>query len=146
MLMMPIALFTAGAAALVNFWLSWRIAQLRTSEKIWVGDGSHPLLTARMRAHLNFAEYAPVVLILIALIEATTGSPLWLGIVAALFILGRILHAFGMDGWSPGRPAGMALTAPIMIGLALYAVAIPFLARAPAATPALTARQLIPTG
>jgi uncharacterized membrane protein YecN with MAPEG domain len=135
MLMMPIALFTAAAAALVNFWLSWRIAQLRTSEKIWVGDGGHPLLTARMRAQLNFAEYAPVVLILIALIEATTGSPLWLGIVAAVFILGRILHGLGMDGWNPGRTIAMAFTAPIMIGLALYAVAIPFLARTPATAP-----------
>jgi uncharacterized membrane protein YecN with MAPEG domain len=84
-------------------------------------------LTARMRAQLNFAEYAPVVLILIALIEATRGSQYWLGIVAALFILGRVLHGLGMDGWRFGRAAGMVCTAPVMIGLSLYAAAIPWL-------------------
>jgi len=128
MMMLPIALTTAGAAALVNFWLSWRIAELRVSEKISVGDGGNPRLTARMRAQLNFAEYAPVVLVLIALVEAATGTQLWLGIVAAIFIVGRVLHGFGMDGWRFGRSVGMFCTAPIMIGLALYAVAIPFLA------------------
>lgn len=134
MMMIPIALTTTGAAALVNFWLSWRIAQLRESEKISVGDGGNPRLIARMRAQLNFAEYAPVVLILIALIEATRGTQLWLWIVAAIFILGRVLHGLGMDGWRFGRSAGMVCTAPVMIGLALYAVAIPFLTPAPAAT------------
>ncbi|HEV7659343.1 MAG TPA: MAPEG family protein [Allosphingosinicella sp.] len=127
MMTLPIALTATGAAALVNFWLSWRIAQLRESEKISVGDGGNMRLTARMRAQLNFAEYAPVVLILIALIEATRGTQLWLWIVAGIFVLGRVLHGLGMDGWRFGRAAGMVCTAPIMIGLALYAVAIPWL-------------------
>ena len=124
MMMLPIALTTAGAAALVNFWLSWRVAQLRDAENIWIGDGGNPRLLARMRAQLNFAEYAPVVLILIALVEAAKGTHVWLWIVAALFILGRVLHGFGMDGWRFGRTAGMIATSPIMIGLGLYAVVI----------------------
>ena len=128
MMMLPIALTTTGAAALVNFWLSWRIAQLRVSEKISVGDGGNPRLIARMRAQLNFAEYAPVVLILIGLIEAAKGSPLWLGIVAAIFIFGRVLHGLGMDGWRFGRNAAMVCTAPVMIGLGIYAVVIAVMA------------------
>jgi uncharacterized membrane protein YecN with MAPEG domain len=131
MTMLPIALTTAGAAALVNFWLSWRIAQLRVSEKISVGDGGNMRLTARMRAQLNFAEYAPVVLILIVLIEAARGTQLWLWIGAGLFILGRVLHGLGMDGWMLGRSVAMFLTAPIMIGLGIYALVIPFLAPLP---------------
>jgi len=127
MMMLPIALTTAGAAALVNFWLSWRIGQIRTSEKISIGDGGNPKLIARMRAQLNFAEYVPLVLILIGLIEAAIGTHLWLSIVAALFVLGRVTHPLGMDGWMPGRVFGMATTALTMIGLALYAVAIPYL-------------------
>lgn len=127
MMMLPIALTTTGAAALVNFWLSWRIAQVREAEKIWVGDGGNLRLVARMRAQLNFAEYAPVVLILIALIEATKGTQLWLEIVAGIFILGRVLHGLGMDGWRFGRTAAMICTAPIMIGLGIYAVLIPWL-------------------
>lgn len=127
MTMLTITLTATGAAALLNFWLSLRVATLRSSENIWFGDGGHPKLTARMRAHSNFAEYVPIVLILIFLVEATRGTQLWLAIVAGLFILGRICHAFGMDGWQPGRVIGMALTAPVMIGLGLYAIAIPWL-------------------
>jgi hypothetical protein len=40
-MMLPIALSAAGAGALVNFWLAWRIAQVRDAENIWVGDGGN---------------------------------------------------------------------------------------------------------
>ncbi|NIJ21247.1 hypothetical protein FHS95_002950 [Sphingomonas naasensis] len=122
MFFLPIALVTAGAAALLNFWLGLRVSRLRISEKILVGDGGNPRMIARMRAHLNFAEYAPLVLILIALIELARGTQAWLWGVAALFIISRILHAFGMDGWRLGRMIGIAITMLTMLGLAGYAV------------------------
>jgi uncharacterized membrane protein YecN with MAPEG domain len=120
-MLLPVALTTTGAAALINLWLGWRVGQVRVAEKISIGDGGNPRLIARMRAQLNFAEYAPVVLILIALIELARGSQLWLWGAAAAFILGRVLHGFGMDGWNPGRRVGIATTMLIMAGLALYA-------------------------
>ena len=122
MFFLPVALVTAGAAALLNFWLGLRVSRLRISEKIMVGDGGNPRMIARMRAHLNFAEYAPLVLILIALIELARGTQTWLWAVAASFIVGRVLHAFGMDGWRLGRMVGIALTMLTMLGLAAYAV------------------------
>lgn len=126
MTILPIALTTAGAAALVNMWLAWRIGRIRISEKISIGDGGNPRLVARMRAQLNFAEYVPIVLILIALVEAATGTQAWLWIVAGIFILGRVLHPLGMDGWGFARSFGIASTALTMVGLGLYAVSIPF--------------------
>lgn len=122
MFFLPIALVTAGAAALLNFWLGLRVSRLRISEKIMVGDGGNARLLARMRAQLNFAEYAPLVLILIALVELARGTQAWLWGVALLFIVGRVLHAFGMDGWKPGRMIGIAFTMLTMLGLATYAV------------------------
>lgn len=122
MFFLPIALVTAGAAALLNFWLGLRVSRLRISEKIMVGDGGNPRLIARMRAQLNFAEYAPLVLILIALIELARGSQAWLWGVALAFIVGRVLHAFGMDGWRQGRMIGILITMLTMLGLAGYAV------------------------
>lgn len=121
MFFLPVALVTAGAAALINFWLGLRIGRLRISEKVMVGDGGNPRLIARMRAHLNFAEYAPIVLILIALVEMARGTQFWLWIVALLFVVGRVLHAFGMDGWRLGRMLGIASTMLVMLGLGLYA-------------------------
>ena len=131
-MILPIALTTAGAAALVNMWLSIRIGRIRISEKISIGDGGNPRLVARMRAQLNFAEYVPVVLILIALVEAANGTQLWLWVVAAVFILGRVFHAFGMDGFTLGRNIGVMTSMVIMVGLGLYAVSIPYFTPAPA--------------
>lgn len=67
-IMLPVALTSAGAAALVNLWLGVRVSRVRIAEKIMVGDGGNPRLIARMRAQLNFAEYTPLVLVLIGLI------------------------------------------------------------------------------
>lgn len=121
MFFLPVALVTAAAAAVINFWLGLRISQLRISEKILTGDGGNPRMVARMRAHLNFAEYAPIVLILIALIELARGTQQWLWVAAAVFVVGRILHAFGMDGWQLGRLIGILSTMLVMLGLGFYA-------------------------
>ena len=127
MIILPVALAATGASAIINIWLGMRIGRIRVAEKISVGDGGSPRLTARMRAHLNFAEYTPIVLILIALIELAEGPQLWLWIVAALYVLGRILHPFGMDGWQPGRRIGIAVTMLTMLGLGIYAALLPWL-------------------
>ncbi|MBB5711193.1 MAPEG family protein [Sphingomonas xinjiangensis] len=120
-MLLPVALTTTGAAALINFWLAARVGQLRIARRISVGDGGDPQVLARMRAHANFAEYAPVVLLLIALIEFAVGTQLWLWVVAAIFVFGRILHGFGMDGSMRLRQIGIATTMLIMLGLALFA-------------------------
>ena len=126
-IILPVAIATTAACALINLWLAFRVGIVRRSEKISIGDGGSERLTARMRAQLNFAEYAPIVLILIALIELAVGTVDWLWGAAALFVAARILHPFGMDGWKPGRVIGILLTFLILAGLALYAASIPLL-------------------
>lgn len=125
-IILPVTLATAAACALINVWLAIRIGQVRRAEKISIGDGGSPRLIARMRAQLNFVEYAPIVLILLALIELAMGTEMWLWGVAALFVVARILHGFGMDGWMPGRMIGIAVTMLVTIGLGGVAAAIPF--------------------
>jgi uncharacterized protein len=126
-IILPVAIATTAACALINLWLAFRVGMVRRSEKVSIGDGGNKRLTARMRAQLNFTEYAPIVLILLALIELAVGTVDWLWGVAALFVVARILHPFGMDGWSPGRTIGIALTFLILAGLAFYAASIPFM-------------------
>ena len=136
-MILPITLTITGAAALLNIWLARRVGQMRMAHKISIGDGGNEALTARMRAQANFIEYTPFVLILIGLIELADGSRLWLWIVGVLYILARIAHGFGMDRPRPDplrlRMIGMMTTAIILAGLALYAIVLPYLHRAPAA-------------
>ena len=125
-ILLPTTLAMAAAAALANVWLAMRIGRIRRAESIGVGDGGHELLTRRMRAQLNFAENTPWVLALVLTIELAGKGGRWLPIVAALYIVGRIAHALGMDGggFKTGRMIGTAVTLLAQVGLALVAVAI----------------------
>ena len=136
MIVLPITLTIAAAAVLLNLWLGVRIARLRMAHKILTGDGGSAPLIARMRAQANFIENAPLFLILLGLVELAHGSATWLWLVGILFILARILHAFGMDrtGANPLRGIGFGFTILPMIGLAGYALATPYLMPATTAT------------
>ena len=128
-MILPITLTIAGAAALLNAWLGWRVGQKRISEKVSIGDGGNAAVTARMRAHANFVEYTPFVLILIGLIELADGTTLWLWAAGALYILARLAHAIGMDRppRNPFRMIGILVTMLTMVGLGIYAVALALL-------------------
>jgi hypothetical protein len=135
-MILPITLTIAGAAALLNIWLARRVGQMRLTHKVSIGDGGNEQLIARMRAQGNFIEYTPFVLILIGLIELAEGSRVWLWIVGVVYILGRIAHGFGMDRPRTDplklRTVGIVTTALILFGLALYAIVLPYIHRAPA--------------
>ena len=127
-MVLTVTLVTAGACAILNLWLAFRVGQVRRGKKIFIGDGGDTQLIARMRAQANFVEYAPFILILIGLIEYTQGTSLLLWIAGLAFVLARILHPFGMDGWMPGRMAGTAITLLLLLILGIYAATLPFTA------------------
>lgn len=119
---LPITLTSAGLAAIINFWLALRVGQVRTREKVLIGDGGNEHVIRRMRAHANFVEFTPFILILIGAIELALGTNNWLWAAALLFLAGRILHAFGMDGFMPGRMIGTIITMLSLVGLGGYAI------------------------
>ena len=126
MTILPITLCAAAAAAAINIWLSIRVGAIRSARKISIGDGGDLALVARMRAHANYIENTPIVLILIALIEmARTGSPYLMG-VAAIYLLGRVAHGLAMDGGTlgSGRLVGTMITLLTQLGLGIWAVSI----------------------
>jgi uncharacterized protein len=127
-MILPITLTAAGAAALINFWLAMRIGRIRTSQKILMGDGGNEPLIAAMRAQSNFVEYTPFILILIGLIELATGTSTWLWVVSGVYLLGRVAHGLGMtDSLPKGRMIGTIVTFLTLLGLAIYAITIPYL-------------------
>jgi uncharacterized membrane protein YecN with MAPEG domain len=133
---LPISLTIAAAAALINVWLSIRVGQVRTREKVMVGDGGNDAVIRRMRAHANFIENAPFVLILIALIELSCGQSTWLWAAGVLFLIGRVAHAFGMDGPMRARFVGTLITLLTLVGLAGAAIYVTYAKDKPAASEA----------
>jgi uncharacterized membrane protein YecN with MAPEG domain len=131
-MILPITLTIAAAAALLNVWLSFRIGRVRMARRVSIGHGGDTLLETRMRAQANFVEYTPFVLILLGLIELARGSQTWLWLVAIVYILARIAHAFGMERPAPNplRAGGAVVTMLVLVGLAGFALAIPYLGKA----------------
>jgi uncharacterized protein len=150
-MILPVTLTAAGLAALINLWLAIRVGQVRTREKVSIGDGGNEAVIARMRAHANFVEYTPIVVLLIGAIELARGAGAgnWLWYVMILFMAGRVVHAFGMDGFKPGRPVGTIITMLTLVGLGAYAIAIPYLSDGQISTPTqaeLTTAEEVPVG
>ncbi|APR35935.1 MAPEG family protein [Paraburkholderia sp. SOS3] len=117
------SLIFAGAFAMFNLWLAYRCVRIRLTGPGGVGDLGIPQLRARMRAHANFVEYTPFVLILMALLEHSGGSQAWLRGLGILYLVGRVLHAPGME-----RPKfamqfiGALITWLVLLALAIWAI------------------------
>jgi uncharacterized protein len=124
MIMLPITLLSAAAAALLNIWLGGRVARLRQQFKVSVGDGGHDPLLRRMRAQMNFIENAPFFLVLLAALELAGADWAWLAAVATVFVLARIAHAYGMDGGrlARWRTYGMISSTIATLALTVWAL------------------------
>jgi hypothetical protein len=109
----------AGLLAPLYLWLTFRVIRFRRAERVDMGTGESRLLERYVRAHANFAEYAPLSLLLLALLELG-GRPGWLLHLLGLALLaGRVAHAWSFSAAElrlRSRAAGMLLTvAPIAI-------------------------------
>ena len=116
-----IALLSIAAAGLINLWLSFRCGAARGKSKVLHGDGGDVALQRHMRAHSNFVEYTPIALLLILVLDMNEQVGWLLGLTAAVFLIGRVLHAIGMqaDKPSPPRMIGMVAT---LLSYALWLV------------------------
>jgi uncharacterized protein len=133
-MILPITLTFAGAAAILHIWLAARVSRLRAAHKVSIGDGGVEALVRRMRAHANYGENMPIVLIMIGLIELAGGDAWILRAAGILFILARIAHGFGMDQPNPSRlrAIGMIGTTIVLLGLAGWALSFVYLQAPPA--------------
>ncbi len=116
----------AGLLALIAVALGLNVSRVRLREGVDLGDGGRMPLLQATRAFANFAEYVPLALLVIALVEWAQ-APRWL--VHALgiaLVVGRLAHAAGLlsaPGRSTGRALGIGLTWLVLVvagALALY--------------------------
>lgn len=110
-----ISILYAGLLGLIFLALAVRVVRLRRTLQVGIGSGGHDELNRAVRAHANFAEYVPLAVIMLALVELGTAAPAWLlHLLGAVLLVGRVMHGFvGLNrsaGYSVGRFWGTALT------------------------------------
>jgi len=114
---MIITSFYAGLLALWFLVLSSRVVQRRQGG-VTLGDGGDPGMLRLIRGHANFAEYVPLILLLMALLELGHTSKYVLHAAGIALLLARLLHGYALSFtrkfWF-GRFYGAALTFMILL-------------------------------
>ena len=104
---MPLTITAITAAALALLLLALAIQTVRQRFRLSAafGDADDPGLIAATRSHGNLAEHAPIVLIMIGLLEYSGANTNLVAGLAAVFVAARLAHAIGLHQTaSPGKP------------------------------------------
>lgn len=115
---MQVTILFVGLFALIQIPLTVMVGFRRVQTGIQFFDGGDQTLLRRMRAHGNYTETVPIVLIAMAAAEIASMPQwaLWAGGISVL--VGRLMHAAVLvtKGWGNPRAIGMILTFIPMAG------------------------------
>jgi len=109
--------FYAGLLGLWFVVLSVRVSQQRQGG-ILLGDGGDTRLLRVIRGHANFAEYVPLVLLMMAMLEIDRTSIYVLHALGIALLVGRLLHGYALSftqRFKFGRFWGTALTWLVLV-------------------------------
>lgn len=107
----------SGSLALWFLVLSARVVARRRAG-IYLGDGGDPGMLRLVRGHANFAEYVPLALIMLAVLELAGTSPYILHGLGLALLAGRLLHGYALSftqRFGFGRFWGTVLTYGVVI-------------------------------
>ncbi len=124
---LPITALYAGILAIFALFLSFRAGARRgkSGVSILYGDPINWELAERVRAHQNFLEYVPILLILMGVSELNGASSTMLHSVGALLVIARVAHMIGLrhDNMAHiGRAIGAGGTALLTLVMAIYTI------------------------
>ena len=112
---MPVFFVCAGLLGLLGVILTLQVGRLRGQKRVSLGDGGDPELLAAIRAHANFMEFTPILMLMIYMASDFHGFRLT-AILSVILLVARVLHAGGMLGIIPkGRLLGAVGTTLLLL-------------------------------
>jgi len=119
---------TAGYLAILALLyaiLSLAVIRLRQRNLAPFGDGGNAALRNAIRAHANFIEYAPIIMLMVAFLEMAGTPATRVHVLMGALVLSRLLHPLGMCA-RPGtlpfwicRAGGILITIGLLITCAI---------------------------
>ena len=82
--------------ALLYAVLGFQVSRLRRGNRVLFGDGDNRELRSAIRAHANFAEYVPIIVLMVALLEMSGTPALRVHLLMGTLLVARLLHPLGM--------------------------------------------------
>lgn len=93
---LPVTALAAAICALMLIFMKFKVIGQRVRTQTMFGAGEDEKMKMVRGTHANLAENAPIALILMALLEMAGAHHWTLTGLAALFLVSRALHIFGM--------------------------------------------------
>jgi uncharacterized protein len=122
-----IMIVTPWYAGLLAFWFLLLSVKVINSRRrgVSLGDGGDPKMLRVIRGHANFAEYVPLALLLMAILELGRISIVVLHALGLTLLVARLLHGYALS-FTPqfqfGRVWGATLTFIVLIVEAVLCV------------------------
>jgi uncharacterized membrane protein YecN with MAPEG domain len=139
MIDLPVTLATASILGVLYIVLSAAVSAERNRSKVGFGTGAEasvalgaegqaPRLLVAVRRHGHFAEYVPIALILLMLLEIQHASLSWLYGLAGALVLSRLMIAFGMGRAAPNlfRAGGNVVQWVMILAASIYGLVLSF--------------------
>ncbi len=122
----PVTLLYGGLNALLVTLLGVYVSLLRLKLRKYVGKELPRELVFPVRAHGNAAEWIPLGIVLLALLELSGAGGTALHVLGGSFLLARVIHASGILGKSFVSTAGATLNYVVMAVMSGWAIWLHF--------------------
>jgi uncharacterized membrane protein YecN with MAPEG domain len=99
---LPITAFVAAICAIMLLITAVDTVRQRMRLKAAFGDAGDAKLISASRSHANLAEHAPIVILLLGVLEMAKANHMVLLGIGALFLIGRAAHIVGL--YTPSEP------------------------------------------
>jgi uncharacterized protein len=137
MIAIPVTLATASVLAILYVVLSAAVSAERNRSKVGFGTGSEasvalgsehqaPRLLVAVRRHGHFAEYVPISLVMLLVLELSGANKNWLYGLAGALVLSRLMIAFGMGRAAPNllRAGGNTINWIMLLAAGVYGLVL----------------------
>ena len=117
--------FYLGVLALLYLVLGLQVSRLRRGNRVVFGDGDNIKLRSAIRAHANFAEYVPIIVLLVAMLEMSGLPATRVHLLMGALLVARLLHPLGMYvgprtlQFQICRVGGISLTLLVLLAAAI---------------------------
>lgn len=122
----------AAFLALIYVVLSVWVIVGRGQTRVMLGSGNDDGLNIRIRSHANFGEYVPLILILVAMLEASHTSRFTIHLLLLPLVIARLAHPLGLMAPNGSvqqgvlRGGGIAVTLLVLLVSAVLLLLRPF--------------------
>jgi uncharacterized membrane protein YecN with MAPEG domain len=82
--------------ALLYAALGLQVARLRRGNRVVFGHGENKKLRSAIRAHAHFAEYVPIIALMVAMLEMSGSPAMRIQMLMGTLLVVRLLHPLGM--------------------------------------------------